>query len=209
MQIRWDTYYHNRLVAFSTSIDNIRLMIGAARQAFNRNSLIDLEEIQRLQDIITLDLDGYFEEIEVAQAKPANADNAYLKKLYRILGHLEHLADEIEKMAETIRRKIKESTLIADKDFFHLNDLFTHTKGLLRALADLFHAENPSLKNYLLSEADDLLADCFRAITEHETTMTHSFGHPHAFAIYLEILEKFKLILNHLKDIILIMDEKP
>ena len=39
--------------------------------------------------------------------------------------------------------------------------------------------------------------------------MTHSFGHPHAFAIYLEMIEKFKLMLNHLKNIILIMDEKP
>ena len=184
-------------------------MLGAVRQAFNRNSLKELEEIQRLQDIITLDLDEYFEEIEVAQAKPENADNAFLKKLYGILGHLEHVADEIKKMGEPVRRKIKESTMIGDAELFHLNDLFTHVKGLLRGLADLFHAENQSLKKYLLDEADELLAECFQAITRHETVMTHSFGHPHAFAIYLEMVEKFKLILNHLKDIISIMDEKP
>jgi Na+/phosphate symporter len=204
-----DTYYHTVLADLAASVDNLRHMIGAARQAFNRSSLAELEEILRLQDIVTLDLDEYFEEIELAQSEPANAENAYLKKLYGILGHLEHSADEIKQMTEPIRRKIKEATLFPDKDYFHVNDLFTHIKGFLRGLADLFHAENPSLKKYLLSEADDLLAHCFRAVTEHETTMTHSFGHPHAFAIYLEMIENFKLMLNHLKNIILIMAERP
>ena len=204
-----DKYYRTTLAALSPTVDNIRLMVGATRQAFNRSSLAELEEIQRLQEIITLDLDEFFEEVELAQAEKANEGNPYLKKLYGILGHLEHIADEMKRMGEPIQRKIKEATLIADKDYFHVNDLFTHIKGLLRGLADLFHAENPPLKRYLLGEADHMLEHCFTAATEHETTMSHSFGHPHAFAIYLELLEKFKLILNHLKNIVTIMAEKP
>ena len=105
-----DTYYHTALADLAASVDNLRLMIGAARQAFNRSSLAELEEILRLQDIVTLDLDEYFEEIELAQSEPANAGNAYLKKLYGLLGHLEHSADEIKQMTEPIRRKIKEAT---------------------------------------------------------------------------------------------------
>jgi Na+/phosphate symporter len=202
-------YYRTTLTALSPTVDNIRLMVGATRQAFNRSSLAELEEIKRLQDIVTLDVDEFFEEVELAQAEKANEGNQYLQKLYGVLGHLEHIADEIKRMGEPIQRKIKESALIADKDYFHVNDLFTHIKGLLRGLADLFHAENPPLKRYLLGEADNLLEHCFKAATEHETTMSHSFGHPHAFAIYLEMLEKFKLILNHLKNIVKIMDERP
>ncbi len=204
-----DTYYHTTLADLAASVDNIRLMIGAARQAFNRSSLTELEEILRLQDIVTLDLDEYFEEIELAQSEPDNADNAYLKKLYGILGQLEHCADEIKQMAEPIHRKIKEATMVSDQNFFHLNDLFTHVKGLLRGLADLFHAENPPLKKYLLAEADTMLESCFKAGAEHERRMTHTFGQPHAFAIYLALLEKIKLILNHLISIVKIMDEKP
>jgi Na+/phosphate symporter len=204
-----DKDYRTTLAALSPTVDNIRLMVGATRQAFNRSSLAELEETQRLQEIITLDLDEFFEEVELAQAEKANEGNPYLKKLYGILGHLEHIADEMKRMGEPIQRKIKEAALIADKDYFHVNDLFTHIKGLLRGLADLFHAENPPLKRYLLGEADHMLEHCFTAATEHETTMSHSFGHPHAFAIYLELLEKFKLILNHLKNIVTIMAEKP
>jgi Na+/phosphate symporter len=202
-------YYHDTLLALSPTVDNIRLMIGSIRHAFNRSNLAELEEVYRLQDIITLDLDELFEEIELAQAEPANAGNIYLRKLSGILGQLEHIADEMKRLGEPIQRKIRESTLIADKDFFHVNDLFTHIKGLLRGLADLFHAENPPLKRYLLGEADHLLEHCFTAATDHANTMTYSFGHPHAFAIYLEMLEKFKLILNHLKNIVKIMEEKP
>jgi Na+/phosphate symporter len=201
-------YYRAKLAALSPTVDNIRLMTGAARQAFNRSSLAELEEISRLQEIITLDLDEFFEEVELTQAEKANADKPYLKKLYGLLGHLEHMADEIKQMAEPIRRKIQESTLMADKDFFHVNDLFTHVKGLLRGLADLFHAENMALKKYLLGDADQLLETCFKAATDHETTMTHSFGHPHAFAIYMEMLQKFKLLLNHLINLIKVMEEK-
>jgi Na+/phosphate symporter len=203
-----ENYYRDKLVALSPSVDNLRLMVGAARQAFNRSSLAELEEINRLQDILTLDLDEFFEEVELVQAEKANADNPYLKKLYGLLGHLEHMADEIKKMSEPIQRKIKESTLIADQDYFHVNDLFTHAKGLLRGLADLFHAENKALKQYLRGDANQLLETCFKAETEHETIMSHSFGHPHAFAIYLEILQRFKLMLNHLINLIKVMDEK-
>jgi Na+/phosphate symporter len=202
-------YYRTTLAALSLTVDNLRLMLGAARQAFNRSSLAEIEEMKRLQDIITLDLDEFFEEVELAQAEPANDGNPYLKKLYGILGHLEHIGDEFKQMAEPIQRKIKEASMVSDKDFFHLNDLFTHVKGLLRGLADLFHAENQPLKRYLLTEGNNMIEGCFKAATEHETTMSHSFGHPHAFAIYLELLKKFKLILNHLINIIKIMDERP
>jgi Na+/phosphate symporter len=204
-----EKYYLTKLAALSPTVDNLRLMLGAARQAFNRSSLAELEEIKRLQDIITLDLDEFFEEVELAQAEKTNDGNPYLKKLYGVLGHLEHIGDELKQMAEPIERKIRQATMIGDQDFFHVNDLFTHVKGLLRGLADLFHAENQPLKKYLLAEANNMLECCFKAGAEHERRMTYTFGQPHAFAIYLAMLEKNKLILNHLISIVKIMDEQP
>lgn len=201
--------YHTSLAALTPTVDKIRLLLGSVRQAFNRSSLEELEATKKLQDTITLDLDEFFEDLEMAQAQPANADNFYLTKLQGILGHLEHIADEIKQMGDPIRRKIRESTLIADKDFFHVNDLFTHGKGLLRGLTDLFLAENKPLKRYLLAEADNIIQGCFQAEVDHDLRMSQSFGQPHAFAIYLEILEKFKKILHHLTAIVKIVDEKP
>lgn len=203
------TFYRTCLANLSPTVNNLRRMLGATRHAFNRSSLAELEETLRLQDVITLDLDEFFEDLELAQGKPENDGNPYLQKIAGILSHLEHMANELKLMGEPIRRKIKEATLVADNDFFHINTLFTNIIGLLRGLADLFHAENKPLKRYLLNEANNLIDGCFKAEMEHNLRMAQSFGQPHAFAIYLEILTKFKLILNHLIDIVKIVDAKP
>lgn len=202
------SYYRTTLAALSPAVDQLRRLTGTIRHAFNRSSMAELAEADRLQDVITLDLDEYFEEVEAAQAVAAHNGNPYLKKISGILGHLEHIGDELKKMGAPIARKIKASTLVSDKDYFHLNDLFTHTIGLLRGLADLFHAENKPLKRYLLTEASNLIEGCFQAEVEHDLQMVQSFGQPQAFAIYLELLERFKKILNHLTDIVKIVDEK-
>jgi len=202
------TYYRTTLASLSSTVDNLRRMCGAVRHAFNRSSLAELEEVERFQDKIVLDLDDFFTEVESAQAESSNGRQPYLKKLHRVLGHLEHMGDIMSKMSEPIQRKIKEATMVSDRDFFHLNDLFVRTMGLMRGLADLFHAENPPLKRYLVAEANNQIEGCFQAETEHETVMTQSFGQPHAFAIYLDLLGKIKLILNHMIDIVRIMDER-
>lgn len=202
------TYYLTKLGELSPTVDQIRLMMAALRRAFNRSKMAELEVLPKLQDNITLDLDEFFEDVELAQGEPGQAQNPYLIKLQGILGHLEHIANEFNLMAEPVQRKIKESLIIPDKDFFHVNDLFVHVKGLLRGLADLFHAVNPPLRRYLLGQAEHIQAHCFQAATEHETTMSHSFGHPQAFAVYFEIMERFKKILGHLTALVQLMTKK-
>lgn len=201
-------YFLTKLAALSPTVDNIRLVLAALRRAFNRSDLTELADIPKILDTISLDLDEFFEEVEIAQAESAPSNNPFLTKLHAILGHLEHIANEFKLMGEPITRKIKGSIIIPDKDFFHVNDLFIHVKGLLRGLADLFHTVNPPLRRYLLGQADHIQAHCFQAATEHETTMTQSFGHPQSFAVYFEIMDRFKRILHHLTDLVKIISKK-
>ena len=201
-------YYLSKLAALSPTVDNIRLMLAALRRAFNRTDLSELEVLPKIQDTITLDLDDFFEEVEVAQSQPGQEQNPHLIRLHGILGHLEHIANEFKLLAEPIERKIQGGIIIPDKDFFHINDLFIHVKGLLRGLADLFHAVNPPLRRYLLAQAEHIQERCFQAATAHETTMTHSFGHPQSFAVYFEIMDRFKRILRHLTELVKIMIKK-
>jgi Na+/phosphate symporter len=202
------TYYLTKLAALSPTVDNIRLVLAALRRAFNRSDLSELAVLPKILDTITLDLDEFFEDVEIAQTKPGQQENPYLVKLTGILGHLEHIANEFKLLAEPIERKIKGSIIIPDKDFFHINDLFIHVKGLLRGLADLFHAVNPPLRRYLLGQAEHIREHCFQAATAHETTMTHSFGHPQSFAVYFEIMDRFKKVLHHMTELIKIMIRK-
>lgn len=202
------SYFLRKLAALSPTVDNIRKLIATLRRAFNRSDVDELEALPKLLDTITLDLDEFFEEVELAQAEPGQAENLHLQRLREILGHLEHIANELKLMAEPIDRKIKHAVIIPDKDFFHINDLFIHVFGMLRGLADLFHAVNPPLRRYLLGEAEHIKEHCFQAATDHETTMTQSFGHPQAFGIYFEIMDRFKRILDRLTAVVRLISKK-
>ncbi len=183
-------------------IDNLRRLGAAARHAFNRNSLSDLEEMQRLQDLINLDLDDFFLEVEELQAKTVGELDPEVQRLHTILTHLEHIWALLRQLAEPIRRKINENLIVNDRDFFHLNDLFMCLKGLFRGLSDLCYVANPVLARYLVSKAAEMQQSCFEAETAHETTMTLSFGQPHAFAVYLEMVQILKQVLERLLKVV-------
>ena len=195
----------DQLKAFCPTVDNLRLMLGAARHAFNRHSLAKLEEIALLKEDITFDLDPFFAQLEGGLGKSSEADKPYLLKLQEILSHLELMAHKIAGLAEPIRRKDNHGAILSDKDFFHINDLFSQQMGFMRALVDIFHYDDVSLKAYLLYEGQKLRDSCFLNKVEHGTRMTDSLGQPDAWSIYLDILDHSREILGHLMEILKIL----
>ncbi len=115
------------------------------------------------------------------------------------------MADKIAGLADPIRRKGNHGAILSDKDFFHVNDLFSQQMGLMRALVDIFHHDDPSLKAYLMNEAQKLRDSCFLDEVEHETRMTYSTGQPDAWSIYLDILSHSREILGYLMGIVEIL----
>lgn len=194
-----------QLKALSPPVDNLRLMLGAARHAFNRHSLAKLEEIARLKDEVTFALDPVFEQVEAGLRKSSETDKPYLLKLQGIITHLELMAHKIAGLAEPIRRKGNHGAILSDRDFFHINDLFSQQMGFMRALVDIFHYDDVSLKAYLQYESQKLKDTCFLNKMEHGSQMTESLGQPDAWSIYLDILDHSREILGHLMDILKIL----
>jgi Na+/phosphate symporter len=184
------------------TVDNLRLMLGAARHAFNRHSAAELEELAKLQDEITLDLDLVFEEVELALEKTSETEKPYWLQLQGILTHLEIIGANIAALEGPIRKKIKSNVMLSDKDVMYLNNLFSCQTGLMRSLVDIFKKNDPVLKKYLIQESERLIAECFAATAEHETRMMDNFGQPQAWSVYLSLLEHTRIILHHLIDII-------
>jgi len=197
--------FAEQLKALCPLVDNLRLMLGAARHAFNRHSLAKLEEIAELREDLTLDIDPFFELVEAGLGKGSEAEKPYLRKLQGILSHLEFTGAKIAGLAELIRRKGNHGAILSDKDFFQVNDLFSRQTGLLRALVDIFHYDDASLKAYLLHEGEELREGCFQDQVEHQARMTLSHGQPDAWSIYLDMLDHFRQILAHLMDIVKIL----
>jgi Na+/phosphate symporter len=192
----------DQLKALCPTVDNMRLMLGAARHAFNRHSQVELEKISRLQDTFTQDIDPFFEQVEASLKKASEADKPDLLKLQRILTHLELISNKIYGLAESIRLKGNHDVIFSDKDFFHVNDLFSQQAGFMRALVDIFQHNDAALKAYVLNESRQIMEACFRDEVNHETRMMDSPGQPDAWSIYIAILEHFRDILGHLITIV-------
>jgi Na+/phosphate symporter len=196
----------DRLKALCPLVDNLRLMLGEARHAFNRHSLAKLAEIAELQDDLTLDLDPMFEQLEADLEGKSEADAPDLLKFKEILSHVEHLADRIAALAEPIRRKGNQGVILSDKDFFRVNDLFAQEMGLMRALVDIFLYGDASLKAYVLKESQSVRDTCFQEEVTHESRMMDSPGQHNAWAVYIAILERFGEISVHLLEIVKILE---
>jgi Na+/phosphate symporter len=194
--------FAHQLHALCPIVDTLRLMFGAARHAFNRSSKAELEELAKLQDTFTLDIDVFFEDVEKGLEKAGASDKPALLRLQGILTHLEIVGANISAMSDPIRRKIKFGATFADVDFYYLNNLFTQHTGFMRGLVDVFKHDDSMLRSYLLHESQKIIEQCYRAGVDHETRMVDGFGQPEAWSIYLSILDHTRIILRHVMDIV-------
>ena len=198
--------FREQLKALCPLVDNIRLMIAAARHAFNRHSPAQLEEMARLQKTLSLDIDPFFETVETGLKKGSAADQPYVLKLQKILTHLEMMADRVASLADHLRYKAKHGVILSDQDFFAVNDLFSQLTGFMRALVDIFEVNDATTKAYVLQESQRLTDAWFKAEADHGTRMMDTPGQPEAWSVYLAILERSREIAGHLADIIKSLD---
>jgi Na+/phosphate symporter len=181
-------------------VDLIRRMLGAARHAFNRHSQKELEMISQLKGEFTLDVDPFFMQVETGLENALEAEKPDLIRIQEILTQLELMSVKIAGLADPIRRKGNQGTILPDKDLFFINDLFSRYAGFLRAMVDIFLYNDAALKSYLLNESKEARAECYRDESEHQTRMMDS-PEPGAY-ITVSILELFRDSLGHLVTIL-------
>ncbi len=198
--------FRDDLKALCPLVDTLRLMIAAARHAFNRHSQAQLEEMARLRKVFTLDIDPFFEKVEKALAKGSPAEKPYALKLQKILTHLELMAARIGSLADHLRYKANHGAILSDQDFFTVNNLFSQLTGFMRSLVDILEVDDASMKAYVLQEFQKLTDTWFRSETDHKTNMMDTMGQPGAWSVYLAILETSRDITGRLADIIKSLD---
>ena len=115
-------------------VDDIRLMVEAARHVFNRHSQTELEKMAELHKDFTLDLDPFFEDVEAGLKAGSPADQPDLLKFQNILSHLELMADRVASLADHLRYKANHGVILSEEDFFVVNHLFSQLSGFLQSL---------------------------------------------------------------------------
>jgi Na+/phosphate symporter len=185
------------LDALSPTIENLRRMLGAARHAFNRNSLEDLQELTRLRGVTYQEIKATLEQLESATAEKSETERVPLVLIHEILNHLKLMCENIAALAEPIRKKIIDKLLFTDKAFFDVNYIFTHQTGLMRSLLDIVRTDNQLLRRYAEEEGQNLIQVCLNAATEHENRLIEGICLPHASPVFLGILDHMRIICRH------------
>lgn len=198
--------FKEQLKALCPLVDNIRLMVEAARHVFNRHSQAQLEKMAELHKDFTLDIDPFFEDVEAGLKNGSADDQPYLTRLQNILTHLELMAGRVAGLGDQLRYKANHGVILSEEDFFVVNNLFSQLTGFLHSLVDILQVNDPSLKAYVLQESQKQTDLWFRSEEDHRTRMMDSPGQPDAWSVYLAILERSREIAGHLADIIKSLD---
>jgi Na+/phosphate symporter len=198
--------FQEKLKELCPLVDDVRLMVEAARHAFNRHSQAQLEQMSELHKDFTLDIDPFFEDVEAGLKKGSGDDQPYLTRLQNILTHLELMAGRVASLADQLRYKANHGVILSEEDFFVVNNLFSQLTGFLHSLVDILQVNDPSLKAYVLQESQKQTDLWFRSEEDHRTRMMDSPGQPDAWSVYLAILERSREIAGHLADIIKSLD---
>jgi Na+/phosphate symporter len=190
------------LDALSPVIENLRRMLGAARHAFNRNNLEDVQELTRLRGVTSQEIKATLERVESATAKRPEAERVRLVRIHEILNHMQLICENIAALGEPIRKKILDKLLFTDKAFFDVNYVFTHQTGLMRSLLDFLKTDNQLLRKYSEEEAQNLIQVCLNAATEHENRLIEGICLPQASPVFLGILDHMRLICRHVLGVV-------
>jgi Na+/phosphate symporter len=190
------------LDALSPVIENLRRMLGAARHAFNRNNIEDVQELTRLREATSQEIKATLEQVESATAKRPEAERVRLVRIHEILNHLQLICENIAALGEPIRKKILDKLLFTDKGFFDVNYIFTHQTGLMRSLLDFLKTDNQLLRKYSEEEAQNLIQVCLNAATEHENRLIEGICLPQASPVFLGILDHMRLICRHVLGVV-------
>jgi Na+/phosphate symporter len=188
--------------ALSPVIENLRRMLGAARHAFNRNNLEDVQELTRLRGVTSQEIKATLEQVESATAKRPEAERIRLVRIHEILNHMQLICENIAALGEPIRKKILDKLLFTDKAFFDVNYVFTHQTGLMRSLLDFLKTDNQLLRKYSEEEAQNLIEVCLNAATEHENRLIEGICLPQASPVFLGILDHMRLICRHVLGVV-------
>jgi Na+/phosphate symporter len=116
-------------------------------------------------------------------------------------GHIRRLQDSIERIASTLRDKVKDGILFSDRALSELNFLFEKTKDIMANTKDMLLARNTLIADYIKESEESLARAANDFSTRHEERLIEGLCLPRASSVYLGLLDAFKGISWHSKEI--------
>jgi Na+/phosphate symporter len=128
-------------------------------------------------------------------------DNPDLKPYISVNLHLLRIGENIEKLAELIDKKIKDSILFSDRAVTELTFLLQRLIDLLRPTSEMILARNIFLSKYIEESQTEIGKKATEYATLHEDRIIEGLCAPVASSLYISILDIIKNVAWHSKEI--------
>jgi Na+/phosphate symporter len=204
-----EKFAEEQVALLSPLVDRLLTMMGAARDAFNRQSRASLAELRSLHGLVAQtgqDLGG---ELRSLSARKPENERLVLSRAHGILDHLGGIGDNIGRCADPIEQKIQGAVLFSDKAVTQANFLFDQHAGVIRSVLDIIKTDNDFLKKYVQEESRKLGEACISFATEHEDRMIEGLCLPQAAPIFLALLDRMRNVAQHEVGIANLLAQRP
>jgi Na+/phosphate symporter len=193
---------------FTSIFSTLEGMAGAARNAFNRHSRQDLEQLTTFHKGVAAAIADAIKQVQADLAKQSVEEREAGLKAQNVLTRLEFIAGKLGGLADPLEKKIKDGVLFSDKAVSQVNHLFDHQAGLLRSLLDILKTDNAMLKRFVAEEGQRLVQKCNDFATEHEARLIEGLCLPQAAPLFLAILDNMRTLAQQESAVAQILAEK-
>jgi Na+/phosphate symporter len=114
---------------------------------------------------------------------------------------LSRIGENIEKLDETVSRKIKDDILFSDRAVSELTILFRRLGEILKSTADLLETRNQVLIRHIGECEEDVVKKALEYATHHEERLIEGLCQPVASSYFLNMLNSIRCIAWDAKEI--------
>jgi Na+/phosphate symporter len=172
-------------------------MVELTEDAFVKNRVASLDH----SDELAMDMRAREDRLTESLSKLASSSGD-ARAILGVPAQIEKIANNLKRMNEGIRTKIKESLLFSDKAMQEAGTLFARTKEILKKAGEATITSNPSLAETVKNEADGVIRMSESFATAHEDRLVTGECSPKASSTYLCVLYSFEDVVAHTKEVV-------
>ena len=124
-----------------------------------------------------------------------------IKPYVSVPSHLLRIAENIEKLAGLIDKKIKDGILFSDRAVTEITFLLQRLVDIIKPTSDMILARNIMLGKYVQESEKGIVKRAMEYSTLHEERLIEGLCLPAASSIYINMLDAIKNIAWHAKEI--------
>jgi Na+/phosphate symporter len=181
--------------------DEVVEMLRLVREAFVKMNLRPMDQASQIARQVHQQEHGFIARLAARPVATGATAPGLAEEVAFVPMHLERIAGNIESLAASITKMVRDGTLFTDRARGEVGSLFSAAVELLEALRDALRTGNGTLVRYVIDAGLACEARANEYGLFHEQRLIEGVCQPRASSVYLAMLDHIKGIEWHARQI--------